>query len=343
MTPFQDLYSNMVNFISTLNAEQAVIVQILSALRTAIMIGITISILWTATQVMLNRNTSPFNEILWNMFKKAIILSVVFGGVAWMQYALPIAQEAYNLFSMNAGDTFPAMLDKNLNFLATTFWESMYDKLGFNANMFLIPIYALVTYAVFLIVALTTIVFLCLTTLTSHLLVLVLPFAIIALLYEQTKDIFAMWLKLFIANLLSVLLGFLVIETFMIKIFDTHFETLIKQPKLEISVLLILLISSLLGLKVFSMALQLAQNMVGVSLDMSSGAGAVGGAASSAVGNIAGSGTKYGTKVGSQILGKGATSIGKGTKVGSQILGKGATSIGKSGANVIGNAINRFK
>ncbi|MBR2148540.1 MAG: type IV secretion system protein [Campylobacter sp.] len=336
MTPFQDLYSNMVNFISTLNAEQAVIVQILSALRTAIMIGITISILWTATQVMLNRNTSPFNEILWNMFKKTIILSVVFGGVAWMQYALPIAQETYNLFSMNAGSTFPAMLDKNLNYLAIDFWKAMYDKLGLNANMFLVPLYALVTYAVFLIVALTTIVFLCLTTLTSHLLVVVLPFAIIALLYEQTKEIFAMWLKLFIANLLSVLLGFLVIETFMIKIFDTHFGTLVKAPDLEISTLLILLISSLLGLKVFSMALQLAQNLVGVSLDMSSGAGTVGGAASSAVGNIAGSSTKYGTKVGSQILGKGA-------KVGSQILNKGAMNIGKNSANMIGNAINKFK
>ncbi|MBR2159018.1 MAG: type IV secretion system protein, partial [Campylobacter sp.] len=201
---------------------------------------------------------------------------------------------------------------------------------------FLVPLYALVTYAVFLIVALTTIVFLCLTTLTSHLLVVVLPFAIIALLYEQTKEIFAMWLKLFIANLLSVLLGFLVIETFMIKIFDTHFGTLVKAPDLEISTLLILLISSLLGLKVFSMALQLAQNLVGVSLDMSSGAGTVGGAASSAVGNIAGSSTKYGTKVGSQILGKGA-------KVGSQILNKGAMNIGKNSANMIGNAINKFK
>ncbi|KAA3686031.1 hypothetical protein E3U40_02460 [Campylobacter fetus subsp. venerealis] len=336
MTPFQDLYSNMVNFISTLNAQQAVIIQILSMLRTAIMIGITISILWTATQVMLNRNTSPFNEILWNMFKKTIILSVVFGGVAWMQYALPIAQETFNLFSMNAGSTFPAMLDKNLNYLAIDFWKAMYNKLGLNANMFLVPLYALVTYAVFLIVALTTIVFLCLTTLTSHLLVVVLPFAIIALLYEQTKEIFAMWLKLFIANLLSVLLGFLVIETFMIKIFDTHFGTLVKAPNLEISTLLILLISSLLGLKVFSMALQLAQNLVGISLDMSSGAGTVSGAASSAVGNIAGSGTKYGTRIGSQILGKGA-------KVGSQILNKGAMNIGKNSANMFGNAINKFK
>ncbi|OCS21612.1 hypothetical protein CFVI97532_08860 [Campylobacter fetus subsp. venerealis cfvi97/532] len=84
------------------------------------------------------------------------------------------------------------------------------------------------------------------------------------------------------------------------------------------------------------MALQLAQNLVGISLDMSSGAGTVGGAASSAVGNIAGSGTKYGTRIGSQILGKGA-------KVGSQILNKGAMNIGKNSANMFGNAINKFK
>ena len=301
MGVFESLYQSLIGYIVTFDAKQSAVINILSMAKDLITIGLTISILWTAFQVMLNRNTSPFNEVLWSMFKKAIVLSVVFGSVNWIHYASPVAQEAYNLFSQGGGDRFPAMLDKNLKFLANEFTDSMTEKLTFGAELIIVPFYIVATFIVFGVVSLITMSFLILTTITSHLLVVVLPFAIISLLYNQTKEIFAQWLKLFISNLLTVLLGFLVIEVFLINIFNAEFQKVATSKTLEYTSVLVLFIVTLIGVKVFLMAISLAQNLVGVSLDMASGAGGgataalgAGGTAMGMAGRLGTSGTKWG-------------------------------------------------
>ena len=306
MGVFESLYQSLIGYIVTFDAKQSAVINILSIAKDLITIGLTISILWTAFQVMLNRNTSPFNEVLWSMFKKAIVLSVVFGSVNWINYASPVAQEAYNLFSQGGGDRFPVMLDKNLKFLANEFTDSMTEKLTFGAELIIIPFYIVATFIVFAIVSLITMSFLILTTITSHLLVVVLPFAIISLLYNQTKEIFAQWLKLFISNLLTVLLGFLVIEVFLINIFNAEFQKVATSKSMEYTSVLVLFIVTLIGVKVFLMAISLAQNLVGVSLDMASGAGGGATAALGAGGTAMGMASRLGTsgaKIGGQMVG----------------------------------------
>ena len=301
MGTFEALYQDIVALILVFNTKQSVVVNILSTTKDLITIGLTISILWTAFQVMLNRNTSPFNEVLWSMFKKAIVLSVVFGSVNWINYASPVAQDAYNLFSQGGGQRFPAMLDQNLYFLANDFTKTMTSMIGFNKELIVVPFYIVATFIVFGVVSLITMSFLILTTITSHLLVVVLPFAVISLLYNQTKEIFAQWLKLFISNLLTVLLGFLVIESFLINLFNSQFENIVKSKALEFTSVLVLFVITLIGVKVFLMAISLAQNLVGVSLDMASGAGGgataalgAGGTAMGMAGRLGTSGTKWG-------------------------------------------------
>ncbi|WP_086238605.1 type IV secretion system protein [Campylobacter devanensis] len=317
MGVFESLYQSLIGYIVTFDAKQSAVINILSIAKDLITIGLTISILWTAFQVMLNRNTSPFNEVLWSMFKKAIVLSVVFGSVNWINYASPVAQEAYNLFSQGGGDRFPAMLDKNLKFLANEFTDSMTEKLTFGAELIIIPFYIVATFIVFAIVSLITMSFLILTTITSHLLVVVLPFAIISLLYNQTKEIFAQWLKLFISNLLTVLLGFLVIEVFLINIFNAEFQKVATSKSMEYTSVLVLFIVTLIGVKVFLMAISLAQNLVGVSLDMASGAGGGATAALGAGGTAMGMASRLGTS-GAKI---GSAKALSGAKIGGQMVG----------------------
>lgn len=339
MGVFESLYQSLIGYIATFDAKQSAVINILSIAKDLITIGLTISILWTAFQVMLNRNTSPFNEVLWSMFKKAIVLSVVFGSVNWINYASPVAQEAYNLFSQGGGDRFPAMLDKNLKFLANEFTDSMTEKLTFGAELIIIPFYIVATFIVFAIVSLITMSFLILTTITSHLLVVVLPFAIISLLYNQTKEIFAQWLKLFISNLLTVLLGFLVIEVFLINIFNAEFQKVATSKSMEYTSVLVLFIVTLIGVKVFLMAISLAQNLVGVSLDMASGAGGGATAALGAGGTAMGMASRLGTS-GAKI---GSAKALSGAKIGGQMVGNFAKKLDAKTGEHIANMFRNKK
>jgi type IV secretion system protein VirB6 len=339
MGVFESLYQSLIGYIVTFDAKQSAVINILSMAKDLITIGLTISILWTAFQVMLNRNTSPFNEVLWSMFKKAIVLSVVFGSVNWINYASPVAQEAYNLFSQGGGDRFPAMLDQNLKFLANEFTDSMTEKLTFGAELIIIPFYIVATFIVFAIVSLITMSFLILTTITSHLLVVVLPFAIISLLYNQTKEIFAQWLKLFISNLLTVLLGFLVIEVFLINIFNAEFQKVATSKSMEYTSVLVLFIVTLIGLKVFLMAISLAQNLVGVSLDMASGAGGGATAALGAGGTAMGMASRLGTS-GAKI---GSAKALSGAKIGGQMVGNFAKKLDAKTGEHIANMFRNKK
>ena len=339
MGVFESLYQSLIGYIVTFDAKQSAVINILSMAKDLITIGLTISILWTAFQVMLNRNTSPFNEVLWSMFKRAIILSVVFGSVNWINYASPVAQEAYNLFSQGGGDRFPAMLDKNLKFLANEFTDSMTEKLTFGAELIIIPFYIVATFIVFGIVSLITMSFLILTTITSHLLVVVLPFAIISLLYNQTKEIFAQWLKLFISNLLTVLLGFLVIEVFLINIFNAEFQKIATSKSMEYTSVLVLFIVTLIGVKVFLMAISLAQNLVGVSLDMASGAGGGATAALGAGGTAMGMASRLGTS-GAKI---GSAKALSGAKIGGQMVGNFAKKLDAKTGEHIANMFRNKK
>ncbi|WP_086288142.1 type IV secretion system protein [Campylobacter devanensis] len=339
MGVFESLYQSLIGYIVTFDAKQSAVINILSIAKDLITIGLTISILWTAVQVMLNRNTSPFNEVLWSMFKKAIVLSVVFGSVNWINYASPVAQEAYNLFSQGGGDRFPAMLDKNLKFLANEFTDSMTEKLTFGAELIIIPFYIVATFIVFAIVSLITMSFLILTTITSHLLVVVLPFAIISLLYNQTKEIFAQWLKLFISNLLTVLLGFLVIEVFLINIFNAEFQKVATSKSMEYTSVLVLFIVTLIGVKVFLMAISLAQNLVGVSLDMASGAGGGATAALGAGGTAMGMASRLGTS-GAKI---GSAKALSGAKIGGQMVGNFAKKLDAKTGEHIANMFRNKK
>lgn len=339
MGVFESLYQSLIGYIATFDAKQSAVINILSIAKDLITIGLTISILWTAFQVMLNRNTSPFNEVLWSMFKKAIVLSVVFGSVNWINYASPVAQEAYNLFSQGGGDRFPVMLDKNLKFLANEFTDSMTEKLTFGAELIIIPFYIVATFIVFAIVSLITMSFLILTTITSHLLVVVLPFAIISLLYNQTKEIFAQWLKLFISNLLTVLLGFLVIEVFLINIFNAEFQKVATSKSMEYTSVLVLFIVTLIGVKVFLMAISLAQNLVGVSLDMASGAGGGATAALGAGGTAMGMASRLGTS-GAKI---GSAKALNGAKIGGQMVGNFAKKLDAKTGEHIANMFRNKK
>lgn len=339
MGVFESLYQSLIGYIVTFDAKQSAVINILSMAKDLITIGLTISILWTAFQVMLNRNTSPFNEVLWSMFKKAIVLSVVFGSVNWINYASPVAQEAYNLFSQGGGDRFPAMLDQNLKFLANEFTDSMTEKLTFGAELIIIPFYIVATFIVFAIVSLITMSFLILTTITSHLLVVVLPFAIISLLYNQTKEIFAQWLKLFISNLLTVLLGFLVIEVFLINIFNAEFQKVATSKSMEYTSVLVLFIVTLIGVKVFLMAISLAQNLVGVSLDMASGAGGGATAALGAGGTAMGMASRLGTS-GAKI---GSAKALSGAKIGGQMVGNFAKKLDAKTGEHIANMFRNKK
>lgn len=339
MGVFESLYQSLIGYIVTFDAKQSAVINILSMAKDLITIGLTISILWTAFQVMLNRNTSPFNEVLWSMFKRAIILSVVFGSVNWINYASPVAQEAYNLFSQGGGDRFPAMLDQNLKFLANEFTDSMTEKLTFGAELIIIPFYIVATFIVFAIVSLITMSFLILTTITSHLLVVVLPFAIISLLYNQTKEIFAQWLKLFISNLLTVLLGFLVIEVFLINIFNAEFQKVATSKSMEYTSVLVLFIVTLIGVKVFLMAISLAQNLVGVSLDMASGAGGGATAALGAGGTAMGMASRLGTS-GAKI---GSAKALSGAKIGGQMVGNFAKKLDAKTGEHIANMFRNKK
>lgn len=339
MDVFESLYQSLIGYIVTFDAKQSAVINILSMAKDLITIGLTISILWTAFQVMLNRNTSPFNEVLWSMFKKAIVLSVVFGSVNWINYASPVAQEAYNLFSQGGGDRFPAMLDKNLKFLANEFTDSMTKKLTFGAELIIIPFYIVATFIVFAIVSLITMSFLILTTITSHLLVVVLPFAIISLLYNQTKEIFAQWLKLFISNLLTVLLGFLVIEVFLINIFNAEFQKIATSKSMEYTSVLVLFVVTLIGVKVFLMAISLAQNLVGVSLDMASGAGGGATAALGAGGTAMGMASRLGTS-GAKI---GSAKALSGAKIGGQMAGNFAKKLDAKTGEHIANMFRNKK
>ncbi len=338
MGVFESLYQSLIGYIVTFDAKQSAVINILSMAKDLITIGLTISILWTAFQVMLNRNTSPFNEVLWSMFKRAIVLSVVFGSVNWIHYASPVAQEAYNLFSQGGGDRFPAMLDKNLNFLSNDFIEAMKEFSGLK-NFIIVPFYIVATFIVFGVVSLITMSFLILTTITSHLLVVVLPFAIISLLYNQTKEIFAQWLKLFISNLLTVLLGFLVIEVFLINIFNAEFQKVATSKTLEFTSVLVLFVVTLIGVKVFLMAISLAQNLVGVSLDMASGAGGGATAALGAGGTAMGMASRLGTS-GAKI---GSAKALSGAKIGGQMAGNFAKKLDAKTGEHIANMFRNKK
>jgi type IV secretory pathway VirB6-like protein len=250
-----------------------------------------------------------------------------------------VAQEAYNLFSQGGGDRFPAMLDQNLKFLANEFTDSMTEKLTFGAELIIIPFYIVATFIVFAIVSLITMSFLILTTITSHLLVVVLPFAIISLLYNQTKEIFAQWLKLFISNLLTVLLGFLVIEVFLINIFNAEFQKVATSKSMEYTSVLVLFIVTLIGVKVFLMAISLAQNLVGVSLDMASGAGGGATAALGAGGTAMGMASRLGTS-GAKI---GSAKALSGAKIGGQMVGNFAKKLDAKTGEHIANMFRNKK
>ena len=295
---------------------------------------ITLTIMYKGYMVLAGKSQDPIRELVWDLGRKAFILTFAMGAGMWLQYSIEAVKGIYEWAGGGIG--FYQQLDKLID-SAIDYTEKMWDISGFFDKFFAalmviiigICLCAIIFELFFAIIA---------SGVSNAFLIVVLPLALFCLMWNQTKQVFTQWCQLLLSNTFTIL--FLsIFLTFCQSVLMTLFNPNTLEKGLSNIIIHVLeaILMCFVLVQITKVIKSLAQNLAQVSLDSAmSGVGAsqmlgaaggkaakvagnfasgalgakkglahaAGGLAASAAGGLAGLAAKGGLMVGKAILSK---------------------------------------
>jgi len=172
----------------------------IAALKTILLIYLTVWLMIKAYTIMAGKSSEPIKNLIWNFTFKAAVIYIVFDA-SWIS----AISDAINGFSewAGGGENLYKELDKiyikALN-LGNTLVKQ--DDSYFHLEGTIAYILVLTGYGILSLPAVMIIIF---NSFILKLLIVISPLMIFSLTFETYKDIFFNWLRLLIANILTIL------------------------------------------------------------------------------------------------------------------------------------------
>lgn len=236
---------------------------------------ITLSIMYKGYMVLAGKSQDPIRELVWDLGRKAFILSFVMGSGMWLFYSIDAVRGIYEW--VGGGIDFYEKLDglasSVLNYIQILWnWGKVRDG-SITLAVFMIVIIGICFVAIcfelfFSIIA---------CSVSNTFLIIALPLALFCLMFQATKQVFTQWCQLLLSNTFTLLFLFM-FSSFCGSAIATIFDVT-KLKEIEVvnmvqQALEVVLISFVL-IQIIKVIKSLAQNLAQVSLDSAmSGVGA---------------------------------------------------------------------
>ncbi|OBV30142.1 hypothetical protein BKN38_05245 [Helicobacter sp. CLO-3] len=299
---------------------------------------ITLTIMYKGYMVLAGKSQDPIRELVWDLGRKAFILSFAMGAGAWLNYSIEAVKGIYEWAGGGIGfyEKLDGLVDSVLSYMEVLWKE---------APMRLAPLTALMVVIIgicFVAITLELFFSIIACSVSNTFLIIVLPLALFCLMWNQTKQVFTQWCQLLLSNTFTLLFLFMFLsfcQSALEQIFDYKKLEEFKMVNMFLQVFEVVLICFVL-VQIIKVIKSLAQNLAQVSLDSamsgvgaSQMAGAVLGGASKGAGKAAmgAAGGAAGQSLGSALKSGGLA--GAAGNLAAKGLGKGATtavSMGKA-------------
>jgi len=234
-----------------------------SALKSAMIAYLTVWILFRGYMVLAGKSQEPMKDLLFDLAIKATIIMVVFSPT-WITL-ISNAIDGMNSWASGSTSLYTRMDDivNSLGELIKIVWkkdDSYVPLIG--ATTILMIVSGFVVFSVFAIWIMVS------TTLILKILIMLSPIMIASSFYGWIKDIFTQWIRLIIANTLTVLLVGIFLNAIdgMYKGLIDNAKTTMSDSNLIISGLGILIFSLIIALAIY-MAKGIAQQLASVSIE----------------------------------------------------------------------------
>lgn len=281
---------------------------------------ITLTIMYKGYMVLAGKSQDPIRELVWDLGRKAFILSFAMGAGLWLNYSIEAVKGIYEW--AGGGTSFYQQLDGLVNSVLDyigLIWKKSSGLGETTLATFIIIIIGICFFAITLELFFSIIS----CSVSNTFLIIVLPLALFCLMWNQTKQVFTQWCQLVLSNTFTLLFLFMFLsfcQSAVGTIFNVEELNKFEIPNVILQVFEVSLMSFVL-VQIIKVIKSLAQNLAQVSLDSAmSGVGAsqIGGA-------MLGGATKSASKAGIGAMGG--------------MLGQSISSAMKSGgvAGTIGN------
>ena len=234
-----------------------------SALKTTMIAYLTIWILFRGYMVLAGKSQDPIRDLLYDFGIKAAIIVIVFSPT-WISL-ISNAIDGINSWASGSSSLYGRMdeIMNSLGELIKIVWkkDDSYVPLVGAFTIFIV-VAGFVVFSVFAIWVMIS------TTLTLKILIMLSPIMIAAAYYNWIKDIFTQWLRLIIANTLTVLLVGIFLNAIdgMYKGLIENAKSTMSDSNMVITGLGILIFSLIISLAIY-MAKGIAQQLAGASIE----------------------------------------------------------------------------
>ncbi|WP_334092580.1 type IV secretion system protein [Helicobacter typhlonius] len=236
---------------------------------------ITLSIMYKGYMVLAGKSQDPIRELVWDLGRKAFILSFAMGAGVWLNYSIEAVKGIYEWAGGGIGfyQQLDGLVDAVLKYMASLWKES-----GMSAGKTIMAAFMIVIVGIcFVAICFELFFSIIACSVSNTFLIIVLPLALFCLMWNQTKQVFTQWCQLLLSNTFTLLFLFMfmsfcqsvleqVISLEALKEFDL--KNILLQT-LEVTLMCFVLVQIIKVIK------SLAQNLAQVSLDSAmSGVGA---------------------------------------------------------------------
>lgn len=236
---------------------------------------ITLSIMYKGYMVLAGKSQDPIRELVWDLGRKAFILSFAMGAGVWLNYSIEAVKGIYEWAGGGIGfyQQLDGLVDAVLKYMASLWKES-----GMSAGKTIMAAFMIVIVGIcFVAICFELFFSIIACSVSNTFLIIVLPLALFCLMWNQTKQVFTQWCQLLLSNTFTLLFLFMFMsfcqsvleQVFSLEALKEFDLKNILLQTLEVTLMCFVLVQIIKVIK------SLAQNLAQVSLDSAmSGVGA---------------------------------------------------------------------
>jgi len=196
-----------------------------NALETVLYLYLTVWILFRGYMILAGKSQDPIKDLLFDFAIKAAVITIIFSPT-WITL---ISNAIDGLNSWASGST--SLFGRMDDLLKKTFDVS---SIMIDQDRSMVPIAgyfsAMILISGFVVFSFLTIFIIASTTIMLKILIMLTPIMLATTIFKWIKDVFASWIRLIVANTLTVLIVGMFINTL-----DKSYENVIDQTRAQIS------------------------------------------------------------------------------------------------------------
>lgn len=236
---------------------------------------ITLTIMYKGYMVLAGKSQDPIRELVWDLGRKAFILSFAMGAGVWLNYSIEAVKGIYEWAGGGIGfyQQLDGLVDSVLGYM-----ELIWDKSkARDGTVFLAALMIVIIGICFVAICFELFFSIIACSVSNTFLIIVLPLALFCLMWNQTKQVFTQWCQLLLSNTFTLLFLFMFMsfsQSAIGTIFNFKALSDFDLVNIVLQTMEVVLTSFVL-VQIIKVIKSLAQNLAQVSLDSAmSGVGA---------------------------------------------------------------------